>query len=81
MDLQPNADDTLLKPIDELGTSPEFIKKSQELGFSNLKEITSKGWGELQRLPGFEYGWFNELVKLLEYYQLLQLLEDLPDGK
>ena len=62
-------------PIEQLNLSPDCINYSKELGFSNLQEITSKGWGELQSMKGFNYIWFNEIVKFLDSIQMLHLLE------
>lgn len=61
--------------IDQLPVTDNFKKKSFELGFSTIRDITDVGWGKLLKLDGFCYSWFNELVRLLKNRDLLELLE------
>lgn len=61
--------------IDQLPVSEYFKKKSAELGFSTLRDITDVGWGKLMKNENFCYSWFNELVRLLKGRGLLDLLE------
>lgn len=61
--------------IDQLPVTDNFKKKSLELGFSTIRDITDVGWGKLLKLDGFCYSWFNELVRLLKNRDLLELLE------
>lgn len=61
--------------IEQLPVSEDFKKKSAELGFSTLRDITEVGWGKLLKRENFCYSWFNELVRLLKGRGLLDLLE------
>ena len=63
-------------PIEQLDLSVECIEYSKFLGFRNLAELTGKGWGFLQSMEGFNYIWFNEIVRFLGAKGLLNLLED-----
>lgn len=62
-------------PIDELSVSDEFKQISKKLGFTSLRQTTDLGWGKLLRMKDFDYGWFNELVRLLKSEGLLAMLE------
>lgn len=61
--------------LSELQVSREFVNLSKVMGFENIRQMTDLGWGKLAEMPGFDYGWFNELVRLLDSDGLLQLLE------
>ena len=63
-------------PLTELaGVSPDFVRMSAHFGFDCIRQMTDRGWGELMRMDGFDYGWFNELVRFLNGHGLLDLLE------
>lgn len=62
-------------PIDELAVSDEFKRLSKKLGFTSLRQTTDLGWGKLLQMKNFDYGWFNELVRLLKSEGLLTMLE------
>ncbi len=64
-------------PLSELhGLSPDFIRKSKQLGFDNIRQMTDRGWVELTRMKGFDYCWFNELVRFMNGHGLLNMLEN-----
>lgn len=62
-------------PIAKLALTEDFKKKSAELGFITIRQMTDKGWGELLIMDGFCYTWFNELVRFLKSHDLLHYLE------
>lgn len=62
-------------PIDDLTVSDYFKKKSKEMEFNSIREITDLGWGKVLKMDNFCYEWFNELVRLLKGKGLLYLLE------
>ncbi|MBK1439814.1 hypothetical protein JHJ32_07455 [Parapedobacter sp. ISTM3] len=71
-----NHHPVLDSPLSELhGISSDFIRISKNLGFKNIRQMTDRGWGELMRMDGFDYGWFNELVRYLDRHGLLDMLE------
>lgn len=64
-------------PLSELlGVTEEFIRVSGKLGFGSIRQMTDRGWGNLMGMRGFNYGWFNELVRYLDRHGLLGLLEN-----
>jgi hypothetical protein len=75
MNIPVEKEEILGSPVCQLKASPEFIKHAQKMGFETLGDITSVGWGELQRHEKFTYSWFNELVRILEEHHILHLLE------
>ncbi|SEM17021.1 hypothetical protein SAMN05216436_102122 [bacterium A37T11] len=64
------------RPIQELDVSEEFILRSKLLGFKTIREITKYPKGKLYRHKDFSYGWVNELLGLLQPYDLLYLMDD-----
>jgi hypothetical protein len=74
-----HINELLRLPIDQLDLTPACIAYSMELGFKTLEEAAEKGWGYLQAMEGFNYIWFNEIVRFLGRYDLLNLLEAGPD--
>lgn len=61
--------------IEELRLTDAFVERSREMGFSTLGEMADVGWGELHKVRGFGYDWFDELVKFLDTRGLLHYLE------
>jgi len=74
-----HINELLQLPIDQLDLTPGCIAYSTELGFKTLEEVPAKGWGYLQAMEGFNYIWFNEIVRFLGKHNLLNLLEVTSD--
>jgi len=65
-------------PLDQLGLSHDFEKKSREMGFRTLADILALPAQELRDREGFSYRWLEELVSVLTSHNMLHLLQPLP---
>ena len=70
-----NKHEILDIPIEKLEVSTFFKEVSERLGFETLRPMTDAGWGKLLQMEGFDYEWFNELVRVLKKAGILKLLE------
>jgi hypothetical protein len=67
--------DFLQLPFEQMELSPECILNLKTMGLNNLKDAAALGWQGLRDLYGFNYIYFNELVRFLESRQLTYILQ------
>jgi len=65
----------LEQPVEQLGLSQGCIYYLKNTGFSNLSEVTAAGWQGLRESADFDYLYFNELVRFLDQYHMVHLME------
>jgi hypothetical protein len=65
----------LNQPIQELGLSEEFSKKSSKMGYQTMQDVIDARPEELFGKDDFSYTWLGELTKFLIKHQLLHLLQ------
>lgn len=75
MSLQPPFHRILDTPVDRLAELPESFKiRTRLLGFSTLRDIALSDKGELQRHPHFDFGWYLELLDVMEKHGFISMM-------
>lgn len=64
-------DKILQKPIKQLNTSSSFEERCNKMGLLNLAAILTCNQRELQEKAEFSYLWLEELLEILNKYDLM----------
>lgn len=73
--MEPDKVKILEQPVEQLSLSQGCICYLKNIGFRNLGEVTAMGWQGLRELEDFDYLCFNELVRFLDQYNMVHLME------
>ena len=67
--------DFLQLPFERLELSSDCILHLKKMGLNNLQDASALGWQGLRDMDGFNYNYFNELVRFLDSRQLTHILQ------
>jgi DNA-directed RNA polymerase alpha subunit len=66
----------LESPIEELRLSEKCKTYLRAFGFKSLTEVVQQGWAGLRESNNFDYISFNEIISLLNSFDLVYLMEN-----